>query len=69
MLKEATMPPAKKSPENRQPENRQGVPAKQRDDVKNPLQPDAEGLEDLNLTRPAPIDVERQEASRLDTAK
>lgn len=64
MLKEATMPPVENPPENRR-----GVPAKQRDDVKNPLQPDAEGLENLNLTRPAPIEVERQEPPRPDTGK
>jgi len=69
MLKEATMPPAKKQPENHRPENRRGVPAEQREDVKNPLQPDADGLENLNLTRPAPIAVERQETPRPDAEK
>lgn len=53
-------------PTENQPENRRGVPAERRKDVKNPLQPDAEGLENLDLTRPAPIDVERQERPRPD---
>jgi hypothetical protein len=61
MLKEAMMPRT----EN-QSENRRGVPAEKRKDVKNPLQPDTEGLENLGLTRPAPIDVERQERPRPD---
>jgi hypothetical protein len=64
MLKEAMMPPNENLPENRR-----GVPAEKRKDVKNPLQPDTEGLENLDLTRPAPIDVERQEQSRPDTGQ
>jgi hypothetical protein len=52
------MPQTEKAPE------RHGVPAEKRSDVKNPLQPDDEGLENQNLTRPAPMDVERPDNQR-----
>lgn len=45
------------------PQQRHGIPAEQRIDEKKKMHPDPNGLEDQNVTRPAPIDVERQDRS------
>lgn len=51
------------------PENRHGIPAEQRTDEKNPMRPDPNGLEDQNLTRPAPVDVERTDPPAPDNGR